>query len=38
MSMLHLDSDTRYYWFDGPVDFRKGFEGLCGLVQEFLRK
>lgn len=38
MSMLYLDSDARYYWFDGPVDFRKGFEGPCGLVQEFLRK
>ena len=36
--MLHLDSDTNYYWYDGAVDFRKGFDGLCGVVQEFLRR
>ena len=35
--MLHLDTDTRYYWFQGPADFRKGFDGLCGLVKEHLR-
>jgi transposase len=36
--MLHLDSDTKYYWYDGAVDFRKGFDGLCGVVQEFLHR
>ena len=36
--MLHLDADTKYYWFQGPVDFRKGFDGLCGIVQEHMRR
>ena len=36
--MLHLDADTKYYWFQGVVDFRKGFDGLCGLVQEYMRR
>ena len=36
--MLHLDTDTKYYWFQGPVDFRKGFDGLCGIVQEHMRR
>ncbi len=36
--MLHLDADTNYYWFQGPVDFRKGFDGLCGIVQEHMRR
>jgi transposase len=35
--MLHLDSSTKYFWFNGPADFRKGFDGLCGLVKEHLR-
>ena len=34
--MLHLDADTRYYWYQGVVDFRKGFDGLCGIVREHL--
>jgi transposase len=38
LTMLHLDADTKYYWYDGAVDFRKGFDGLCGVVQEFLRR
>ena len=36
--MLHIDTDTKYYWFHGPVDFRKGFDGLSGLIQEFLQR
>ena len=36
--MLHIDTDAKYYWFHGPVDFRKGFDGLSGLIQEFLRR
>ena len=35
--MLHLDASTKYFWFNGPADFRKGFDGLCGLVKEHLR-
>jgi transposase len=34
--MLHLDSDTRYYWYQGAADFRKGFDGLSGLVKEHM--
>ncbi len=34
--MLHLDASTKYFWFNGPADFRKGFDGLCGLVKEYL--
>jgi transposase len=35
--MLHLDADTKYFWFQGSADFRKGFNGLCGLVKEYLQ-
>jgi transposase len=35
--MLHLDADTRYYWYQGAADFRKGFDGLSGLVKEHMR-
>ncbi len=34
--MLHLDASTKYFWFQGTADFRKGFYGLCGLVKEFM--
>jgi hypothetical protein len=34
--MLHLDASTKYLWFQGIADFRKGFDGLCGLVKEFM--
>jgi transposase len=36
--MLHIDTDTKYYWFHGSVDFRKAFDSLSGLIQEFLRR
>jgi transposase len=36
--MLHIDTDTKYYWFHDPVDFRKALDGLSGLIQEFLRR
>lgn len=36
--MLHLHPDTRYYWFQGKTDFRKSFDGLCGLVQLYLNR
>ncbi len=35
--MLHLDADTKYYWFQGTADFRKDFNGLCGLVKKFCK-
>jgi transposase len=34
--MLHLHPATRYYWFMGKTDFRKSFDGLCGLVQAYM--
>jgi transposase len=34
--MLHIDADTRYYWYQHNADFRKGFDGLCGLVKEYM--
>jgi transposase len=36
--MLHLHAGSRYYWFHGKTDFRKGFDGLCGLVREYLHR
>lgn len=36
--MLHLDHDTKYYWYQDVTDFRKGFAGLSGLVREHIRK
>jgi transposase len=32
--MLHLNSSTAYYWYSGAVDMRKGFDALCGLIQQ----
>jgi transposase len=36
--MLHIDADTRYFWYEGAADFRKGFDGLSGLVREHMRR
>ncbi len=36
--MLHLHQESRYYWFHGKTDFRKGFDGLCGLVREHMER
>jgi len=30
--MLHLSNVRQYYLYTEACDFRKGFEGLCGLV------
>ncbi len=30
--MFTLTSTYRYYFYAGPTDMRKGFDGLCGLV------
>ena len=30
--MLHLSSNTLYYFYNKVVDMRKGVYGLCGIV------
>jgi len=35
--MLHLNSATRYYWYHGIADMRKGFDALSGLVQQHMQ-
>ena len=35
--MLHLNTSTVYYWYNGPTDMRKGFDALCGMVQQHLQ-
>ena len=32
--MLHLNSGTAYFWYNGAADMRKGFDALCGIVQQ----
>jgi transposase len=32
--MLHLNSSTAYYWYNGAADMRKSFDALCGLVNQ----
>ena len=32
--MLHLNSSTSYYWYNGAADMRKGFDALCGIIQQ----
>jgi transposase len=34
--MLHLSSSTAYYWYNGITDMRKGFDALCGVVQQHM--
>lgn len=34
--MLYLNSSTSYYWYNGTADMRKGFDSLCGIVQEHM--
>ncbi len=36
--MLHLSSNDRYYFYNQVVDMRKGCYGLCGIVQNELKK
>jgi transposase len=36
--MLHLSSHERYYIYNQVVDMRKGCYGLCGIVQDGLKK
>lgn len=35
--MLHLNSSTTYYWYNGIADMRKGFDALCGIVQQHMK-
>ena len=35
--MLHLDQSTIYYWYNGAADMRKGFDALCGIVNEHMQ-
>ena len=35
--MLQLSPSTQYYWYNGLVDMRKGFDALCGLVLEQMK-
>ena len=35
--MLHLHSSTIYYWYNGIADMRKGFDALCGIVQQHMQ-
>jgi transposase len=34
--MIGLTNHHQYYLHRGPTDFRKGFDGLCGLVRQEL--
>ncbi len=36
--MLGLGTEHTYYYYLSPVDMRKGFDGLSGLVSEHLEK
>ena len=33
-TMLQFDSFTRIYFYRPFIDFRKGIDGLCGIIQE----
>lgn len=32
--MLHIHNATTYYWYSGAADMRKGFDALCGIIQQ----
>ena len=36
--MLHLSASERYYFYNQVTDMRKGCYGLCGIVQNELKK
>lgn len=36
--MFTLTSSYQYYFYAGATDMRKGFDGLCGLVHQELRR
>ncbi|MBC7627087.1 IS66 family insertion sequence element accessory protein TnpB [Ferruginibacter sp.] len=35
--MLHLNSATASYWYNGAADMRKGFHAFCGIVQQHMQ-
>jgi transposase len=35
--MLALDQFTKIYFFRPYIDFRKGIDGLCGIIQEQMK-
>src|SRR5678809_577578 len=35
--MLHLSAHCTYYFYQGTVDMRKGFDSLSGLVQQHMQ-
>lgn len=35
--MLHLSASGKYYFYTQPVDMRKGFDSLSGLVQQHMQ-
>lgn len=34
--MLHHNNATSYYWYNGAADMRKGFDALCGIIQQHM--
>lgn len=36
--MLPLSTQCRYFLYEGHADMRKGFDGLCGIVQSAMRR
>lgn len=34
--MLHINSACSYYWYNGVTDMRKGFDALCGIIQQHM--
>jgi len=34
--MLHLHATTSYFWYNGITDMRKGFDALCGIVEQHM--
>ena len=35
--MLHLSASVKYFFYTQPVDMRKGFDSLSGLVQQHMQ-
>lgn len=35
--MLHLSASVKYYFYTQPVDMRKGFDSLSGLIQQHMQ-
>ena len=34
--MLNLNAATSYYWYNGAADMRKGFDALCGIIEQHM--